>query len=82
MAFAKLWGENDKQILLKIDSGDEGPELRVFFEPPGLGVCSCAINFEDSDEGWSAAEKAFGDFTEEAARKIAEEISAKYGERL
>lgn len=58
--FAKLFDTEHGQILVKIDAGeDSAPEVRFFAEPPGLGVCSVALAFEDSDEGWDTAEQAF-----------------------
>lgn len=71
MAFAKLWGDGKDQVLMKIDTSEEcAPEVRFYCEPPGLGVCSFAIGFEDSDAGWDKAEAAFNDIDEDRARKI------------
>ena len=42
-------------------------EIRVFFKPKGLGVCSSAILFPDSVEGWEMAEKVFAMFDEAKA---------------
>ncbi len=62
--FAKLFNDTDVgQILVKIDQGSEcEAEVRYYFEPPNLGVCSMAIQFEDDEAGsaWDKAEKAFG----------------------
>ena len=66
--FAKLH-ETEKygQILVKLDSGDEGPETQFFFTPSEmLGVCSMAIKFEDTEEGWDKAEVTFETFSDEA----------------
>lgn len=68
MAFAKLFGSGDNQVLVKIDSNDNGPEVRFYTEPPGMGVCSFAAGFSDSDEGWDRAEALFDSVTEEKAR--------------
>ena len=59
--FAKLF-EHEKhgQLLVKMDMDQEGsPEIRTFFEPEGFGVCSIAIGFPDTDEGWDGAETLF-----------------------
>ena len=72
MSFAKLFEtEEVGQILVKIDIGEEGkPEVRYFFEPENLGVCSMALSFkDDSDESWGDAEKAFNKSTEEVSIK-------------
>jgi hypothetical protein len=68
--FAKLFGPPDAQLLVKFDAAaDTGkPEVRVFFEPPGLGVCSVSVAFEDSEEGWANAEHAFEEMDESRAR--------------
>lgn len=70
MSFAKLFGTDDQQVLVMIDSGDNGPEVQYHFQPKDLGVCKIAVNFPDTDEGWDKAERAFEATTEEAARKI------------
>lgn len=70
--FAKLYGTDNDQILVTIDEGEDGPELRFHFQPDGLGVCSFALKFEDSDAGWDKAEVSFSDMTEERARKLVE----------
>jgi len=66
MMFAKLF-ETKKygQILVKIDD-DDGPEVRYYFEPKGLGVCSMALSFTDDDKGdaWGKAERVFDGINE------------------
>jgi hypothetical protein len=61
MMFAKLFERPGYgQVLAKLDADDAGaPELRWYAKPPGMGVCSFALGFGDSDEGWDAAERAF-----------------------
>lgn len=57
--FAKLY--EDKaigQILVKLDSSEEDDqeaEVRIYFEPQGLGVCSTSFHFSS----WDDAEEAF-----------------------
>lgn len=70
--FAKLFDcEEYGQLLVKIDANDDGaPEVRVFFEPDGLGVCSVGLSYEDSDEGWDKAEESFDSFTTESAKAV------------
>lgn len=64
--FAKLYETEDHgQILVKMDSGDDGPEIRFFFQPDNLGVCSVAIGYEDDDSGWDKAEEAFNNVVDE-----------------
>lgn len=67
--FAKLYGADADQILVKLDVSDVGaPEVRVFYEPKGLGVCSVAVGFPDSEKGWDVAEAAFNSMDEPKAR--------------
>lgn len=70
--FAKLFGTGDDQIVILIKANDEtsNPEVRLFFQPKALGVCSVAIGFKDTDKGWDLAEEAFEKMDETAARKI------------
>lgn len=65
--FAKIFGPDEDQILVKIDTGkNQTPEVRVYFEPKGMGVCSFAYEWEDdSDESWELAEKCFNFLKEE-----------------
>lgn len=58
--FAKLFETDVGQILVKKDSGEDGPEVRFYFQPEGLGVCSVAFNgFGDDENGWDAADMTF-----------------------
>ena len=76
--FAKLYGNDDDQILVMLQENAENggvPELRFFFEPEGLGVCSVASIFEDGcSTSWVKAQKAFDNMTEEKARKIIDTV--------
>ena len=66
--FAKLYETEIGQILVKQDTGEESqPEVRFFFEPKHLGVCSAALHFEDDDNGWDKAGKIFEKVDEEQA---------------
>lgn len=72
--FAKLFGDDKNQILVKIDSSDVGsPEVRFYFEPKGLGVCSMAIGFSEDDAGWDKAEACFASMDEDKATRIVNE---------
>lgn len=72
MSFAKLYGPDNDQVLVTIDVGaaDNRPEVRVHFQPEGLGVCSTALQFPDTDDGWNKADAAFAAMDEEKARKM------------
>lgn len=72
--FAKLFHLEDiGQVLVKRDTDENGdPEVRLYFEPEGFGVCSTAFGFEaDETEDESAkAERAFDMVDQERAEKI------------
>jgi len=72
--FAKLFHFDDiGQVLVKRDTDENGdPEVRLYFEPEGFGVCSTAFGFEtDETEDESAkAERAFNMVDQERAEKI------------
>ncbi|MGL4573744.1 MAG: hypothetical protein ACRCV9_03035 [Burkholderiaceae bacterium] len=76
MPFAKLFYlPKHGQVLAKLDKDEESsPELRWYVEPEGFGVCSLALGFHDTDDGWQKAEKAFADADEVTATKAAETI--------
>lgn len=64
--FAKLFRADDTgQVLVVLDEGDEGPEIRISFKPNGFGVCSMKLSFKDSDAGWEKAETTFRDKVDE-----------------
>ena len=59
--FAKLFNTEKYGQIVVIQQGsdDAGGEIRFFFQPAGLGVCSLAMSFKDSDAGWDACDRAF-----------------------
>lgn len=69
MAFARLYETKELgQILVKLDQNEESlPEIRYFFEPENLGVCSMAISFKDSETAWDNAERVFDLMNEDKA---------------
>ena len=70
--FAKLFrNEEVGQVLVMLDTGDEGPEVQFHLKPKGLGVCVIKLGFPDTDDGWEMAEEAFSKVTEEKALGIA-----------
>lgn len=66
-SFAKLFETKEYgQILIMLDTGeDAAPEVRFSFTPANLGICSIALQFKDTDEGWDKAEEAFNGFDSE-----------------
>lgn len=84
--FAKLFHFEDiGQVLVKLDDGDEGPEVRIYFHPENLGICSTAFNFEEDEKGteWEKAEKAFELVDEKTAEGVVLEllkVTPKFGE--
>ena len=73
--FAKLFGPNDDQVLVTLDSDDKTnkPTIKISFVPkdiPQAGICALRISFSDSPKGWKRAEKILEKITEERARSI------------
>lgn len=72
--FAKLFEFDDiGMVLVKRDTDENGdPEVRLYFEPKGFGVCSTAFGFEEDEHEDAAAkaEKAFELIDQERAEKI------------
>lgn len=72
--FAKLFeSEMYGQILVKLDQSDEpgeGAEIRFYFSPPDLGVCSIALKYRDTDNGWDKSEQVFYDIDLEQSESI------------
>lgn len=78
MAFAKLFGSDDSQVLVMLGKGDDDcPELSVLFKPEGFGVCKLCYGFEDSDDGWDKAEAAFEEIDEAKARVAVDAVLLK-----
>lgn len=79
--FAKLFDTDQGQILVKKDASEGregGPEVRFFFQPEGLGVCSTALGFPDNDTGWDAADAVFEDIDEAKAIDIVSNAMAPF----
>lgn len=75
--FAKLFElEEIGQVLVKLDEEDNGPEVRIYFMPKGLGVCSSAFSFSDDEDesAWDKAEEAFAMVDAEKAEVIVQQI--------
>lgn len=71
--FARLYCADDTgQVLVTIESGDEGPELQISFRMK-VGRCSVKLGFPDNDSGWDLAHKALDEMTEETALNLARE---------
>lgn len=73
--FAKLFGPNDDQVLVTLDSDDKTnkPTIKVSFVPkdiPQSGICALTISFSDSPKGWKHAEQTLEAITEETARSF------------
>ena len=73
--FAKLFGPNDDQVLVTLDSDDKTnkPTIKVSFVPkdiPQAGICALVISFSDSPNGLKHAEQTLEEITEETARSF------------
>ncbi|AWX99539.1 hypothetical protein A8139_05670 [Marinomonas primoryensis] len=66
--FAKLFNtEKHGQILVMLNSVDNGAEVKFFFKPLGFGVCEISNNFIDTDKGWDSAHQYFDSIDEAKA---------------
>lgn len=73
--FAKIYGTDEYQILVKKDRNKKGfPEIRFYCEPELLGVCSLAISFSDDEKGWDKADRLLSEMTEVKAREMCKHI--------
>lgn len=74
--FAKLFiSEKYGQLVAMSQENDEGaPEVRVFCQPPEMGVCSAALTFKDTDKGFDDRDAVFSKFDVEKAEVLAEQI--------
>lgn len=81
--FAKLFEFKDiGQVLAVLKEGDDGPEIRYFVKPPGLGVCEIAPSWEDDDRGRALAKETFAAIDEEQARTAHAAVMEMIGEAL
>ena len=81
--FAKLYEkEGIGQVLVKLDNSEKGPEIRYYFVPEGLGVCSVAVEFNDNADSWDKADAAFERVNEEQAIQLAREMIQKMAEAV
>ena len=78
--FCKLYQTELGQILVKMDSDDDcKAEVRFYFQPKDLGVCSFAMTMKgDSEEDWENAQTAFDQVTEESAVKMVSHLLQKF----
>ena len=78
--FAKIYETEIGQILITKDTHAEScnPEVRTYFEPEGLGVCSISATMkDDSEDSWSNVDKLFDNMTEEEAVKAVKSVINK-----
>ena len=76
--FAKLYETHLGQILVKADADEESkPEVRFYFKPENLGVCSMAVSFDDTDEGWDKQESFFNTMSQEKAVEVVNDVLSK-----
>lgn len=76
--FAKLYETHLGQILVKADTDEESkPEVRFYFKPENLGVCSMAVSFDDTDEGWDKQESLFNTMNQEKALEVVNDVLSR-----
>ena len=75
--FAKLFeSEKHGQVLVLLDTNadKDAPEVRFFVKPDGLGVCSAAVIFPDTDKGVDSAARLFEKVGPTEAESMAKQI--------
>lgn len=80
MSFAKLFETDLGQVLVKKDTNEDGnPEVRFYFEPPELGVCSVSMSAEsDSDSAWDEVDAVFDKVDHTAAVAAVSDIFSAF----
>lgn len=63
-SFAKLFGQGKDQILAVYQTHDDDgkPEIAIFFQPPGLGVCKVSGIYDSWDKAdiqWAKVDEAY-----------------------
>lgn len=85
MKFAKLFEFDDiGQVLVKMDTGEDGPEVQIYFETgiEGVDLCSQSFGFDDSTEGWEKRGEVFDQIDEAMAAKIAGDARAELAQQF
>lgn len=74
--FAKLYTKGDDQVLVVLDQDidEEKPIVAFYATPPGLGVCTIKMYYDNSEDGDIKARKFFDSVTEEKAWKVRDQI--------
>lgn len=72
-------------VIMKKQSEEGAPEIRLFFQPEGFGVCNFAIGFKSDDAPESAYNQAFNEITLKVAIEIIDgymdHMTSKAGEK-
>lgn len=71
--FAKLYETDIGQIVVMRHMGEDEPEIRIYINPNGNGVCWASVGFSGCDAGRDAANRFFAGMTAELAVKVASE---------
>jgi hypothetical protein len=78
VTFAKLFDTSYGQVVVMLQSDDEGdPEIRFFAKPDNLNICS--ISFGYSVDEWDEAEQGFKKIDLEMAEAAVKELSTIIG---
>jgi hypothetical protein len=74
--FCKLFDSEryGQLLLMRQESDHDGMEIRCFAQPPGLGVCSVAIGFGDTDAGDGMCDEVFDTIDQAAAERMVKQL--------
>lgn len=56
------------------DNDESAPEIRLYFKPEDMGICSQAIIFGDTVNGYKNRDRAFKLMDEETAERLIEKV--------
>lgn len=70
--FTKTFESEEYGQLCVIAGSNENndPEIRVYAKPFDMGVCSSALVYDDTDDGWNTRDTEFDGFTLKQAEAV------------
>lgn len=74
--FIKLFEyEEYGQVAVIRGEVDDDPALRIFYKPPGLGICEISVGFYDDE----SADRSFNFMTQEDLKDVIKEQFGVFG---
>lgn len=76
--FAKEFHTQHGQVIAMKQQNEDGPEVRLYFKPSGLGVCEQGFQFDDNDEGQALQDACFADLSLEKIEQTVGQLVAMF----